>query len=257
MAVFDNAKYSLEELLDVERNIDREAYPERYQTLQTEIEKRKNDQQVKKVLAPKSESFAEPLAKRVIWSPMKSEGANFQAYDLAEDSHYRLVFKASTYAIIFYWFFILIGLAYALIAAGVDLTSPQLDTEFEFSFHTIVGMCFVGAGLVLFYKGTIPFVFDKSRGWYWKDRKSPTAVVDKSSLQEFGKINDIIAVQLIPKLVEDSEGDYYSFEVNLVLKDCSRVHVIDHGSKDAIEKQANKLSSFLDIPLWSTLNHQH
>jgi hypothetical protein len=46
---------------------------------------------------------------------------------------------------------------------------------------------------------------------------------------------------------ETSVTDY---EINLILKDSSRVHVVQHRSKKRIRQDAAVLAEFLDKPLW-------
>ena len=46
---------------------------------------------------------------------------------------------------------------------------------------------------------------------------------------------------------------YYSYELNLVLEDGSRLNVIDHGNVEAIRADAQKLAAFLGKPLWDAI----
>ena len=40
------------------------------------------------------------------------------------------------------------------------------------------------------------------------------------------------------------------YEINLILKDSSRVHVVQHGNKKRIRRDAAVLAEFPDKPLW-------
>ncbi len=41
------------------------------------------------------------------------------------------------------------------------------------------------------------------------------------------------------------------YELNLILKDGSRLNVVDHGNRDALQGDARTLAEFLDVDLLS------
>ena len=43
---------------------------------------------------------------------------------------------------------------------------------------------------------------------------------------------------------------YYSYELNLVLKDGTRLNVVDHGGKSLLNANAETLAQFLNVPVW-------
>ena len=45
------------------------------------------------------------------------------------------------------------------------------------------------------------------------------------------------------------ETSFYSYELNLVLADGSRVNVVDHGNLPRIRRDAAMLAGFLGVPL--------
>ncbi len=47
-----------------------------------------------------------------------------------------------------------------------------------------------------------------------------------------------------------NKSSYYSYELNLVLDDGSRINVVDHGNLDRLRGDAQTLSRFLDKPVW-------
>jgi hypothetical protein len=50
--------------------------------------------------------------------------------------------------------------------------------------------------------------------------------------------------------VTGNKNSYYSYELNLVLDDGSRINVVDHGNLDRLRSDAQTLSRFLDKPVW-------
>jgi hypothetical protein len=63
---------------------------------------------------------------------------------------------------------------------------------------------------------------------------------------------DIVALQLLKKRVEGrrNSSGYECLELNLVLRDRSRVNVIVDGGVRRIEKDAQTLADFLAVPVW-------
>ena len=47
-----------------------------------------------------------------------------------------------------------------------------------------------------------------------------------------------------------NKNSYYSYELNLVLEDGSRVNVVDQGNLKRLRSDAQTLSRFLDKPVW-------
>lgn len=67
-------------------------------------------------------------------------------------------------------------------------------------------------------------------------------------------LDDICAIQLISEYCSGDDSSYYSYELNLVLKDASRINVIDHGNKTRILEDTQILADFLDVPVWNAID---
>ena len=62
--------------------------------------------------------------------------------------------------------------------------------------------------------------------------------------------SDIRAVQLLREHVPETEGpDFDSYELNLVLRDGSRVNLVDHSGRNQLEGEARQLTRLLDCEL--------
>ncbi len=121
---------------------------------------------------------------------------------------------------------------------------------------SIFGFILFGASLVFlcaflyFLKDyLIRIVFNKKRGYYYK------GYIDLKFLR-FAKANldDIVAVQILGEITSEQIAPFNSFEINLVLKDSERLHVIDHCNLNSIIEDAQSLSKFLDVPIWTNEN---
>lgn len=182
------------------------------------------------------------------WTPLKRGGANFRTHKLVPVDHETMVFKATTGALVFYSLFMLFG------AVPSGIAFWQIFSEgFRWSTEILVpfgfGSIFGTIGFVLFAFGTRPIVFDKNRGYYWKGRKDPDALWSHDELKHFAEWNDIRGVQIIDEYVRGSKSSFHSYELNLVLKDGSRLNVVDHGKQDKLREDAEVLAEFLEVPL--------
>ena len=110
------------------------------------------------------------------------------------------------------------------------------------------------------YKRKVFIAFDKRNYFFWKGKKSlylkPNGEEAKRS---FCKFDQIHAIQLIseyisPRKLTSERKTYYSYEINLVLKDGSRINVVDHSNIDSIMHDAQTLSKFLNKPIWDNIS---
>jgi hypothetical protein len=107
---------------------------------------------------------------------------------------------------------------------------------------------FMGFGVFVYIRTNKNIVFDKTHGYYWKRKGNPNfnSMDDKNLV----KLREIVGIQLIQEFVSGDKNRYYSYEINLVLKDNSRLNVIDHGAKNSIIRDSQQLADFLQKPLW-------
>ena len=98
--------------------------------------------------------------------------------------------------------------------------------------------------------GSKPIVFDIKEGYFWKGRESPNEYFDKSHLKDLARIKDIHALQIIEEYVSTENSSYYSYELNLVLRNGKRFNLIDHNKYEDIYNEAKQLCDYLSIVLW-------
>ncbi len=116
-----------------------------------------------------------------------------------------------------------------------------------------LGFILLGAALVFlcaflyFLKDyLVRIVFSKKLGYYYKGYVNiPFLRNDKINLE------DIVAIQILGEITSETLAPFNSFELNLVLKDSERVHVIDHSNLKSIITDVTQLSKFLDVPIWT------
>lgn len=192
--------------------------------------------------------FGDPLALRTEWKPAKRGGANFRTRKLSEAGASRLEFRATLGAKLLY----ALVLGFALTGLGVTTAGLLGEAEPPASSFIPPAVCllFVGVGALLFWWGVRPVVFDKSSGYFWIGRKGPDQVFNPDKLKGVAQLSEVHALQILPELCKTKNSHYYSFELNLVLRDGERRNVVDHGNLRGLLADAETLSAFLQVPLW-------
>lgn len=197
------------------------------------------------------ELFNHPLALQVDWHPLKGGGANFQTHRLDSSNPDFLVFKASKGAYLFSGVFIFFGLLGLLIPLIVFFNEGQKEWGMVL-FAVLFGGIFLAAGAFMFYFMTTPRVFDTFYGCYYKGRKKPEHRLGMNSDKKHAltHLSEVKAIQILRERIRSKNGSYYSYEINLVLDDASRINIIDHGKHEAVVDDAEVLATTLGVPLW-------
>ncbi|MCF6269552.1 MAG: hypothetical protein L3J41_07570 [Melioribacteraceae bacterium] len=186
------------------------------------------------------------FAESVSWEPLRKGGASFKTHNLTQINSNRIEFQTSLGAKIVYFIFTLFGVAMSIAFYYFKI----VDIEISSFFPMLIGAAFAVGGGMLYYFGTVPIVFDKGNGFFWRGRKNPENTIGGSNLKNSTKLTNICAIQIISEYVKNSNNAFDSFELNLILTDSQRLNVIDHSNLKQIRLDAKVLSEFLDIPVW-------
>lgn len=190
--------------------------------------------------------FKHPLALQTKWTRLKWGGLNFQSHAMQRTDNGNLVFtptwKSYAIGIGFSSFMLLVAFMPLFIGEGVSSPFSLL-----MPFLSMV-LIYVVLLRKLFFKST----FDFLNGVYWKRIREPGSLANIEKKRSLAYITDIGAVQVLRERVQVRHGSYHSYELNLVLKDGSRLNVVDHRNKEAIWKEASQLAKRLGVPLWDT-----
>lgn len=191
--------------------------------------------------------FNDPIAIQTKWTGAVSGGANFRTFKLVQVNPGRVVFRTTFGAVVFALIFLFAGLGLVVLIIW-DATLSAFTTE---AFVAIgLGSIFLCLGSYLLYRQMLPIVFDKREGLFWKKRKKTTGMSVDDATENGVHLEHIHALQIVAEFISGKNGNYYSFELNLVLKNGKRINVVDHGNKTKIDKDAKLLSEFLNIPVW-------
>ena len=199
-------------------------------------------------------SFDDPVAEQTDWGPLKGGGANFKTHKLYESNFDRIEFKAALGARLFYCVFLFVGLGVMFVPPIVKIVNNKpLWSGFETIFLLLFGLVFASVGGGMYYFGVAPIVFDRRNGYFWKGRTSPESAMNIDTIKHCAKLDEIHALQLISEYCRGNKTSYYSYEMNIVLKNAERINVIDHGKQTTLRKDAQTLANFLNVPVWDAI----
>ncbi len=199
--------------------------------------------------------FNDPVAEKTSWLPLKTKLDSSLFYSLSRFSSTQYRYQ---YSLLIRIVVISLGLIGALYLWGGIDSSLSRGITHSYSYFIIATVCF--AFPIYFYKFVNNYkVFDLGFGCYWVGGKKPKfsgRVTKKNRITYLDKVHAIqILSELVPTthnrtLLDIKNQSYFSYELNLVLKNGSRVNVLDHDRKAQVLKDANLLSLFLNIPIW-------
>ncbi|MCI5147218.1 MAG: hypothetical protein D3923_17250, partial [Candidatus Electrothrix sp. AR3] len=106
-------------------------------------------------------------------------------------------------------------------------------------FLLLVPLTLVGRGCNMLYSSTLPVVFDKRKGFFWKGWKAFYEITNWKARKHCIKLEEIHSIQLITERItfegdEENKNAFFNYELNLVLKETSRINVIYHNKKSEI-----------------------
>ena len=203
-------------------------------------------------------SLNDEIAIKTKWGPVARGGERSCSHRLVKSSDKVVKFRVAFISLFFPLFAMVVGssILYGALTFNIQIPGPVPAKYIGIAlslFFTILGISQIVPLLV-------PRVFDLDKGYYWKGRNKASS--GKPEGVPFCAITDIHAIQLVQEHVRRHPNQnatkeqrknfqpYYSFEMNLVLKNGKRCNVIDHSDVRALRTDANELGKFLTVPVW-------
>jgi hypothetical protein len=197
--------------------------------------------------------FNDDIAMKTEWTPLKRGGSNFGTHKLIQADHSRVEFKATMGAKIFSLIFLLVGVGIPVFIGMETYRSYGSFFRSDFFFIGLIATIFFAAGSWMYYSFSKPVIFDKTKGMFWKGWKAPKRYLEMGDNESSSRIGNIYALQIIPELVRSDNKNYVSYELNLVLRDGSRMNVVDHGDLVSLREDARRVAEFLGVLIWDTV----
>lgn len=194
--------------------------------------------------------IGDPIARAVSWSPRGSSSTNARTCQLQEESDDRLVLRASRATKLLCGALVAIGaVCIAGFLAGALRAGEGTDRT-ELITAGVFGLLFLGGGWLVYRLFGSPRVFDRRRNQYWRGGGSPDDPTAWLGVKDVTDLREIHALQILSKRVRSKNSSYTCYELNLVLKDASRVNVLVTGRGQSLREEADRLGDFLRVPVW-------
>ena len=180
-------------------------------------------------------AFGNEIAFNTSWEPLVGGGTNFCTHRAQKNAGLKgdvFVFKTAIQAYLFAISFAALGAMFAIASAAGEF-GDQIG---------LMGLGFLAFGC-----------------WYlWSLRQKESRFDRYSNELTQGKksfdLKNAEAIQLIREYVRGNESSYYSYELNLICSDGSRINIVDHGALRKLREDAALLAEYLSIPVWDAID---
>ncbi len=186
---------------------------------------------------------------KINWEPLARGGSNYRTRRLNMDKDDQWVYERTGISRIIPTFAIVLGAFIAIV----------LFFTIIFFF---VGIAFIIVGFIVRKRQKRSIVFDFKKQAFWKgDKKLNTTDGSNQKVKDYLKFEDLVALQILSEEIYTEGSDnrnsklrtnsiwYASYELNFILKNNTRVNVVDHADLKAIKREAEALSKRLSVPL--------
>ncbi len=188
----------------------------------------------------------DPVSRKTDWTPASEGGANFRTHHLVEISPLRLELKPNHQGLVLSGLIGLVGL-FSLAVFFAPLTGATGQRSLVWILLPF-GLLWCGVAILMCWYLYRPQVFDLQEQWYWRGKR-PKSREAIEACSKSAPLDRVHAIQIITKVPHRS-NNYFSHEVNLVLRDGTRVNVLDHGDLKHIRKDAQKIANLIGVPVW-------
>lgn len=199
---------------------------------------------------------SDPVAEMVDWSPATQGNVNFVATKLIDCGNGIIQVSTQRKALLLIGLFIVLG----LMPLAMALSAGSVIGDVVTLASVLIGAGVVAVAIKMLYAAKRPMVFNRQLGYMRPGYHGGCA--NKKQFKTM-PLSNIHALQILSEQDQknrnadshNSKASRYgaSYELNLILKDHSRMNVIDHGCPKAVAKDAAKLADFLNIPVWSRI----
>ena len=180
-------------------------------------------------------AFGNEIAFKTSWEPLVGGGTNFCTHRVQKNASLDgdiFVFKTTIQAYLFATIFVALGAKFAMASAAGG-------------FASMTGL--MGLGILAFGCWYI-WILRQAESRF--DRYSNELTQGKKSFD----LKRAEAIQLIREYVRGNKSSYYSYELNLIWSDGSRINIVDHGALRKLREDAALLAEYLSIPVWDAID---
>lgn len=197
--------------------------------------------------------YRDPLAARTQWTPARTGGTTLRTHELVQPQQGQLAFVPARMTKIIS---MAIGSAGVFGLIGLGVVSTQFTgamVPLLWALGVLDMLLMAGFGYWFYRRWFSPCVFDQVRGQFWVGHTPPAVGAALPPEARAGRLSDIHAVQILRERCHSKQGPFWSHELNLVLRDGRRIHVVDHADAAALRAEAQRLAAWLKCALWDAI----
>jgi len=188
--------------------------------------------------------YNDKVATKTDWKPLNTSVANFNTCVLESAGKNLLYFKTTMSMKMFSGFFIVIGLV-LLSFVGPMQDGRWFPETIDEGLGQLMCLTFTIAGIYLLYFTSPPIAFDGNKRLLIKGRGHRRKAI---------YFSEIYALQLVPYYFTSSDGpDYYNYQLNVVLENAERFHIVSYYDKGKARDDAAAISWLTGKILWDVL----
>lgn len=189
-------------------------------------------------------SLGDPRALDTEWTRLEPGGHPWCTHRFVSLGDGRARFRVTYGGPLFGWLFVAVGMA-MLASPVVRVWHVGEEPADEMAVAVVLGLIALAAGGWDLYRLLRPIVFDFGRGLFWRGRQ-PEPGAGPTDASRSAWLADVRAVQVL----QDRSSRGHPCELNLVLANGRRVHVVKHGGRRAIREDAATIGRLLGVPVW-------
>ncbi len=187
-----------------------------------------------------------------IWLRCSTENSSFKSQQLTQREEGLVEVTTTLANSLFHLSFVAAGLVALAFAIGFAVLVPDAG-KIGALIPGIIGAVFLWTG----GSGAIPKrlgAFDPSRKTFWlaSDRNPGTAKRELAEIHGVQLLKDYRRSSRVRSMGTRGRS-FTGYELNLILKDGSRLNVLAHGDKPGIILEAKGLAEVLSVPIWHRL----
>jgi len=207
-------------------------------------------------------SINDEIVKKTSFFPLKLWWADWKTHSLIIDTYWNYIIKGDK------WFPILFicmsSLPFVIIITYIiynynNLILSNYNSLILSNLKTYIVLIpifliiFNFVFIIIFYNIFKSKIFD-FQNWYFYDLRYQNKLYSLLNNEKYKNkiipINQIHAIQIIKEKVTAKNRSYYSYEFNLILKDSSRINVMDHWNIEKLRSDVEQIANRLWLKVW-------
>lgn len=194
----------------------------------------------KRMITIAFDSYSDLFIKEISWNPLKPGWASFKTNSLINKPNWNYQYVVSIGTKLFAWYFLVFSLMWLF--SLFSWYQQEVGRWHPFDNDTIIAFLFFPVIFSLFWL----LIYTKFSKRKFFDLANSCLYIWKQTIS----FSDIYAIQLLREYVNWNKSNYNSYELNLILKNKSRINVIDHWKVEFVRKDALVIWWFIWVPVW-------